>query len=137
MTLENLVRIHQLNKEAPNQREFDGLVKAAVERLNDAENMSLAHASRFDLAYNAAHGLSLAALRATGYRSDKRYLVFQCLTHTTDLDKKYVRLFASCHEKRNLAEYEGDFNIDEQLLAELIMCTKVLRELVEDMGQNQ
>lgn len=134
MTLENLVRIHQLNKEAPDQREFESLIKFAVDRLNDAENTSLSYASRFDLAYNAAHGLSLAALRAAGYRSDKRYLVFQCLVHTTGIDKKYVRLFSACHEKRNLAEYEGDFNIDEQLLSELIMCTKLLRELTSELS---
>ena len=64
MTLENLLRIHQLNKEAPDQHEFYGLVKAAVERLNDAENMSLAYASRFDLAYNAAHWIA-SSLRSS------------------------------------------------------------------------
>jgi hypothetical protein len=100
MTLENLVRIHQLNKESADKREFEGLVNAASDRLNDAENSSLSYASRFDLAYNAAHGLALAALRAAGYRSDKRFLVFQCLVHTTTIDKKYVRLFAKCHEKK-------------------------------------
>jgi hypothetical protein len=63
MTLENLVRIHELNKEATDKREFIGLVNAASDRLNDAENNSLSYASRFDLAYNAAHGLALAALR--------------------------------------------------------------------------
>ena len=131
MTLDNLVRIHQLNKEAPNKREFEGLVNAATDRLIDSENNTLSYASRYDLAYNAAHGLALAALRAAGYRSDKRYLVFQCLVHTTDINKKYVRLFAACHEKRNLAEYEGHFNIDEQLLSELISCTKKLKTLVD------
>ena len=30
----------------------------------------------------AAHALSLAALRKAGYRSDSRYIVFQCLKHT-------------------------------------------------------
>jgi len=84
MILENLLRIKQLQQEAPDGREFKGLVNAAVDRLNDAENSALSYASRFDLAYNAAHGLALAALRASGYRSDKRYLVFQCLTYTTD-----------------------------------------------------
>jgi hypothetical protein len=112
MTLENLVRIHQLNKEAADKREIDGLVNASSDRLNDAENNSLSYASRFDLAYNAAHGLALAALRAAGYRSDKRYIVFQCLIHTTSIDKKYVRLLAKCHEIRNLAEYEGHFEAD-------------------------
>jgi hypothetical protein len=70
MSLEKLVRIKKLNNEPPDKREFEGLIKAATERLNDAENEALAYASRFDLAYGAAHGLALAALRASGYRSD-------------------------------------------------------------------
>ena len=40
---------------------------------------SLSLDSRFDLAYNAAHAFSLAALRWHGYRSEHRYTVFQCL----------------------------------------------------------
>lgn len=72
MTLENLVRIRQLNTEPPDKREIEGLVRAAIDRLNDAENEVLAYASRFDLAYGASHGLALAALRASGHRSDKR-----------------------------------------------------------------
>jgi hypothetical protein len=47
--------------EPPDRAEFDGLVKSAIARLNDAANDSLALESRFDLAYNAAHGLCLAA----------------------------------------------------------------------------
>ena len=130
MTLENLVRIRQLNIEPPDKREIRGLISAAVDRLNDAENEALAYASRFDLAYGAAHGLALAALRASGYRSDKRYLVFQCLIHTTELSKTHIRLFATCHKRRNLAEYEGYFETDEQLLSELIASTKVLFKFV-------
>jgi hypothetical protein len=133
MTLENLVRIRKLNAEPPDKREFEGLVSAAIDRLNDAENEVLAYASRFDLAYGAARGLALAALRASGYRSDKRYLVFQCLIHTTELDKTNIRLFATCHERRNLAEYEGHFETDEQLLSELIASTKKLLKLVNQI----
>ena len=96
MTLENLVRINQLNSEAPDKNEFEGLVKAAVDRLTDSQIDTLSFASRFDLAYSAAHGLALAALRATGHRSDKRYLVFQCLVHTTDLGKTEIRIFSAC-----------------------------------------
>lgn len=131
MTLENLVRIRQLNIEPSDRREFESLVNAAVDRLNDAENDSLAFTSRFDLAYGAAHGLALAALRASGHRSDKRYLVFQCLAHTTELNKTHIRLFAMCHEKRNLAEYEGFLETDEQLLSELITSAKELLKLVK------
>lgn len=130
MTLENLVKIKQLNNESPDKNEFTGLVQAAVDRLTDSQIDALSFASRFDLAYSAAHGLALAALRAAGYRSDKRYLVFQCLAHTTDLSKTQIRIFSRCHEKRNLAEYEGQFEIDEQLLTELILNTNVLLDYV-------
>ena len=51
-------------------------------RLRDAQNLELGVESRFDLAYNAAHAYSLAALRWHGYRSGNRYTVFQCLPHT-------------------------------------------------------
>ena len=64
MTLENLVKINQLNSEPPDKNEFKGLVKGAVDRLNDSQLEALSFASRFDLAYSAAHGLALAALRA-------------------------------------------------------------------------
>jgi len=130
MTLENLVKINQLNSEPADKNEFEGLVKAAVDRLTDCQIDTLSFASRFDLAYSAAHGLALAALRATGHRSDKRYLVFQCLVHTTDLGKTEIRIFLACHNKRNLAEYEGHNDTDEQLLTELIANTKVLLKYV-------
>ena len=45
------------------ETEFAGLTRTALARLKDAKNDSLALESRFDLAYNAAHALCLAALR--------------------------------------------------------------------------
>ena len=105
--LENLVRSGGLKAEPPDRRECEGLMKSATDRLQDARNTALSFSSRFDLAYNSAHALALTALRLQGYRSDRRYLVFQCLTHTLDLEKTKVRLFGLCHERRNLAEYEG------------------------------
>ena len=36
MTLENLVKINQLNSESPDKREFEGLVLAATDRLFDS-----------------------------------------------------------------------------------------------------
>ena len=135
MTLENLERIGPLHREPPDNREFEGLLKSALDRLKDADNKSLSFASRFDLAYNAAHGLALAALRASGYRTDKRYLVFQCLSYTTSIDKSIIRLFSICHDRRNLAEYEGHLEMDEQLLGELIQHTRVLAKLVKAIRQ--
>jgi hypothetical protein len=47
------------------------------------------------------------------------------------LDKGAIGLFSKCHEKRNLAEYEGQFEVDERLLDELIESAKKLKKIVE------
>ncbi|MGY2185873.1 hypothetical protein [Pseudomonas sp. SDO5591_S426] len=130
--LENLVRSGGLKAEPPDRKECEGLLRSATDRLNDAHSSALSFASRFDLAYNAAHALALTAMRLQGFRSDRRYLVFQCLVHTLGLNKIQVRLFTLCHERRNLAEYEGYMDVDETLLAELLAATDALLLLVQD-----
>ena len=87
--------------------------------------------SRFDLGYNAAHALALAALRAQGYRSDSRYQVFQCLQHTVGLPREQWRVLDDAHRKRNLAEYEGAMDIDEQLVAAML---RVAQEVEKHVG---
>ena len=132
--LENLVKIGTLHSEPGDQVEFDGMLRAAGTKLQDVNLSGLSLDSQFSLAYGAAHSLALAALRWHGYRSDKRYLVFQCTTHTVGLDKAKCRVLDKCHNQRNLAEYEGHLEVDKILLAELIEITKELLGLVERMG---
>jgi len=89
--------------------------------------------SRFDLAYNAAHALALAALRFHGYRSDSRYLVFQCVQHTLDLPAEQWRVLDQAHRKRNIAEYEGEMDVDEQLVAALLRVAREVAKRVKDL----
>jgi hypothetical protein len=131
--LDNLVKTGQLKVEPMNQLEFSGLVRSGEARLHDATKTSLAAESRFDLAYNAAHSLSLAALRWHSYRSGNRYLVFQTLPHTLGVGPEVWRVLAKCHDCRNVAEYEGYFEVDEQLLKELLTATHVLFSLVSSL----
>ena len=104
--LDNLVRVGQLKRERPSKAEFEGLLRSGQHRLRDAQTAALSDESRFDLVYNAAHALALAlaALRWHGYRSDRRYLVFQCLQHTLALPAEQWRVLDNAHRKRNLAE---------------------------------
>ncbi|MBL4872511.1 MAG: hypothetical protein COB38_11955 [Gammaproteobacteria bacterium] len=132
-TLDNLVKIKKLNNEPPDANEFNGMVAAATTKLKDVGIDGLSVDSQFSLAYGAAHALSLAALRWHGYRSEHRYLVFQCLPHTLGLDKAKWRVLDKCHNCRNLAEYEGHLEIDTQLLKELIQITNELLVLVNDL----
>ena len=124
--LDNLVKIRQLKAEPATKEEIAGLLRSGIVRLADAKNEELSMESRFDLAYNAAHALSLAALRGAGYRSDNRYLVFQCTQHTLNLASQHWRVLDQAHRKRNLAEYEGDIDVDDQLLEALIRVADLI-----------
>lgn len=128
--LDNLVRIGQLKTEPSAEAEYQGLLRSGVRRLDDAERKDLSLESRFDLAYNASHALALAALRFRGYRSESRYLVFQCLQHTIDLPNEQWRVLDQAHRKRNLAEYEGNLDIDEQLVSALLRVAREVEKRV-------
>ena len=130
----NLVKVGKLKQEAPDQAEFDGLVSSAKHKLQDAEVKSLSEDGRFTLAYGAAHSVALAALRWHGYRSENRYLVFQCLQHTINLENSKWRVLDTCHKQRNLAEYEGHLEMTPQLLNELINITHELLQRVQSLG---
>ena len=131
--LEALVKAGQLKNEPGDQKEFDGLLKSGRARLQDAGNKSLSIESRFDLAYNAAHAISLAALRWSGYRSDSRYIVFQCLEHTIGVEAKIWRVLAHCHKIRNRGEYEGFLDVNEQLIVDLISTAEFVLGKVEGL----
>lgn len=132
--LDNLVAIGKLKAEPPAQAELDGLLGSGAARIKDAENESLSLESRFDLAYNAAHAFSLAALRFRGYRSESRFLVFQTLTHSVGLLPAEWRVLDDAHKKRNLIEYEGSADIDLALVTAMIRVAREVETRVIALG---
>lgn len=125
-----------LAAEPPDVAELEGLVRSAHTRLKDAANASLSLESRFDLGYNAAHALCLAALRRLGYRARHRYIVFQALPHTLDLGPQVWRVLAKCHELRNLAEYEGMLDVDETIVSGLLDAAVTVAGKIEYVMAN-
>jgi hypothetical protein len=117
-----------LQPEAMDAKEYAGLLRSGKARLKDARNAQLALESQFDLAYNAAHSLSLAALRRMGYRAGNRYIVFQVLPHTLSLGPAVWRVLDKCHNARNLGEYEGMLDVDERLVKDLIVATQAVAD---------
>jgi hypothetical protein len=132
--LDNLVRIRQLKTEQAAQPEIDGLTRSGQARLKDAQIHSLSLDSRFDLAYNAVHALSLAALRWHGYRSEHRYVVFQCLEHTLGIAPEQWRVLDQAHRKRNVAEYEGHLDVDRALVEALIRVARDIESRLAALG---
>ena len=131
--LDNLVRIGRLKTEPAAREEIQGLVRSGTRRLVDAAHKGLSLESRFDLAYNTGYALALAALRFRGYRSESRYLVFQCLQHTIDLPPQQWRVLDEAHRKRNLAEYEGEMDVDEQLVAAVLRVVQQVANRIEHL----
>ena len=115
-----------LSAEPPDRKETAGLLRSGLARLADAHNEALSLESRFDLAYNAAHALSLAALRRAGFRARHRYIVFQVLPHTLGLGPEVWRVLAKAHDLRNLAEYEGHVDVEERLVVDVIAACETV-----------
>ena len=136
--LENLAGTGgSLVAEAPNEPEIAGLLRSGRVRLSDAGGPALSLESRFDLAYNAAHALCLAALRRRGYRARHRCIVFQVLPHTLGLGPEVWRVLAKAHDLRNLAEYEGHMDVDQRLVdALLAACHATLEAINLAFGEN-
>lgn len=130
--LDKLAGVGQLKAEPRNEAEVRRLVVIARTRLDDARLPAASIEGRFTSAYNAAHSAALAALRWHGYRSENRYIVFQCLAHTLGWPAARWRVLDAAHRKRNLAEYEGFLEVEESAIAEL--CALVA-ELIADVAK--
>lgn len=120
-----------LAAEAPAPAETAGLLRSGRARLADAANATLSVESRFDLAYNAAHALCLAALRHHGFRPRHRYIVFQVLPHTLGLGPEVWRVLAKAHDLRNLSEYDGNVDVEARLVDDVIACCEVVAATIE------
>jgi hypothetical protein len=123
-----------LKREAPDATAFAELLRLGRTRLNDAQITGLSLEGRFDLAYNAAHALCFAALRWHGYRSAKRYIVFQLLPHTLGLGPEVWRVLAMCHDIRNRGEYQGKPRIDARIVDDLIAACSAVSAKVEGLS---
>jgi hypothetical protein len=60
--------------------------------------------------------------------------VFQVLPHTLGLGPEVWRVLAKAHELRNLAEYEGESNADERIVADVIQACDVVAARLKDLG---
>ncbi len=130
--LDNLVRAGQLKAEPRSDEELARMLERARGLLTDAAVPGVSVSTRFTCAYSAGHAAALAALRWHGYRSENRFTVFQCLTHTLRWDAARWRVLDAAHRKRNLAEYEGVLDVEESVIAEL--CA-LAAELINDVSR--
>jgi hypothetical protein len=130
--LENLAGTGQLIAEPTSVEEVSGFLLRAQEQLDDARTATLSPASRFSLAYDAAHAFALVALRAHGYRPGRglghRLVVFTTLPHTVASPAAEWAALVRYHTKRNSTEYAGLVNASQAEARDLVQLTGALRD---------
>ncbi len=62
----------------------------------------------------------------------RNLIVFQCTQHTLGLEPEQWRVLDQAHRKRNLAEYEGDMDVDDQFLEALIRVADTIAGKLQD-----
>lgn len=60
--------------------------------------------------------------------------MFQVVPHTLGLGPEVWRLLAKCHDVRNLGEYEGDLNVTERLVTDLVLACRQVAAAIEKLS---
>jgi hypothetical protein len=134
MTLENLVKTHQLKPHQTNPDEVGRLLTAARRNLRDARIAELSATTRFDVAYKAVMQCSLLAAMVAGFRPSTSMpghhaTVIQTLSVTLGLPGEHVIVLDALRRKRNLSDYSGDGVSEEEAAA----CLRAAETLLHDV----
>lgn len=113
MSLENLVKIGQLEQIEPDAQDINRLLEAARRSLNDAQLSGLSAEGRFDMAYKAIMQSANAALQASGFRTltskpGHHQTMIQTLPQTVGLDRDITIQLDALRKQRNVIDYSGD-----------------------------
>lgn len=133
--LDNLVQRGLLRREPAHKDELARLLSAADATLADSKVQAVSTASRFAMAYQAALGYSLIALRVRGYRTSSHQpgqhsIAIQSLPLTVSFPQPDTNTLDSFKEKRHRGAYEGMLTTSEQEVAELQGLARKLRQSV-------
>lgn len=113
MSLDNLVKIHQLQHHTATAEEVQRLLTAARRNLADSRVTSISDQARFDLAYKAIMQCAMLGLLAKGYRPSTttpghHQTMIQALELTLGVSREGWVVLDSLRKKRNLNDYSGD-----------------------------
>jgi uncharacterized protein (UPF0332 family) len=113
MSLDNLVKINQLQHHTATAQEVQRLLAAARRNLADSRVTSISDQARFDLAYKAIMQCAMLGLLAKGYRTSTttpghHQTMLQALELTLGVSKQVWIVLDSLRKKRNLNDYSGD-----------------------------
>lgn len=113
MSLENLLKINQLQRHTATAQEVQRLLAAVSRNLADSGVVGLSDETRFDAAYKAIMQCAMVGLLANGYRPSTttpghHQTMIQSLNHTLGVGAEVWVVLDALRKKRNLNDYSGD-----------------------------
>lgn len=139
MSLENLVKIGQLEQIAPDPSDINRLLEAGKRSLNDAQLSGLSAEGRFDMAYKAIMQSANAALQANGFRTltskpGHHQTMIQTLPLTVGLDKDTTIQLDALRKQRNVIDYSGDIVSDTMANAAIEHAVSLTERVRRQLG---
>lgn len=118
MSLENLLKIKQLQLHNPTNEALFRLLDAIKRNIEDSQVEAVSGETRFDVAYKAIMQSAMLGLWLNGYRTSTsqpghHQTAIQSLTMTLGVDKSVVIILDALRKQRNVSDYEGDPVSDE------------------------
>jgi hypothetical protein len=131
MSLQNLLKIKQLETHETDAAQVNRLLHSSVRCLEDARQVSITPETRFEADYRAI----MLSLWANGYRpstsTGHHVTMIQSLVHSIGLDADQMRLLDTFRVKRNSINYSGE-DID---LASVEACIAAGEQLLQQVRQ--
>lgn len=130
MSLDNLVKTHQLARHEARPIEVQRLLAAAKRNLADAKVQGISDETRFDCSYKAIMQCALIGLLANGYRPatstpGHHQTMIQALALTLGVSRETWVMLDAFRKKRNVNDYSGDL-MDPDTVAECIERAEAL-----------
>jgi hypothetical protein len=124
MSLDNLLKIKQLQLHHPSNEALLRLLDAAKRNIADAHIEAVSGETRFDAAYKCIMQCAMLGLWLSGYRTSTsqpghHQTAIQTLPTTIGLSQQTVIILDGLRKQRNVSDYEGD-PISDQAVTECI-----------------
>lgn len=136
MSLDNLLKIKQLQVHKPSKQAMLRLLDASKRNIADAHILAVSGENRFDAAYKCIMQCAMLALWLKGYRTSNsqpghHQTAIQTLALTIGLPQPTVIVLDALRKQRNVSDYEGD-PISDQAVTECIKQAENLHQIMLD-----
>ncbi len=142
MSLENLLKIKQLQLHSPSNEALLRLFDAIKRNIEDSQVEAVSGETRFDAAYKAIMQSAMLGLWLNGYRTSTsqpghHQTAIQTLPTTLGVDKSVVIVLDALRKQRNVSDYEGDPISDQAVIECIKQATKLHQYLLDWLKVNR